>query len=214
MPKKSSSESMEKDIDALQGRIRKLLENSQEDEFEEMKGRTKKIIDESISSLRNEMKRKIDEMEKERVDIASFLAEIKKNRGMIEKVSERLDLLEEPGNKGGISDTSATDDVRKELEKIKYDVRQNTTKNAEAIRNMESELANIMERTNEITSLGNATAGFDIKGMARDIEALKQRTIWLQENIEKLNMQPLLERIREIEEEMRMSRRDPPLVIE
>jgi len=37
---------------------------------------------------------------------------------------------------------------------------------------------------------------------------------WLEENIEKLNIQPLLERIKETEEEIRAMRNESPLIIE
>lgn len=200
-------EGVEKDFKILENGIRKLLESTQEERFEELSER----MDERLSSLGNELERRIDDMKKERIDIASFLAEIKKNRERIAKMEGRLNSFEKDASTGRkIPD----DDIHREFERIRDDVKQGITENVETIKNMEVEMANLRERTEEIKTLGNGLKGFDVESIARDIEVLKQKTHWLEENIEKLNIQSLFKRIREIEEEVRTTRSESPLVIE
>lgn len=211
MAKTKGLEGIEKDFVVLEKGIKKLLEDTQEERFEEMTEIMEERIDEGMSSLKDELERRIDDMKKEKIDIASFLAEIKKNRGRITKMEERLDSFKKDDSTGR---KNMEDDIHREFEKVKNGVKQGITENAGTIKNMEAEMANLRERIEEIKLLGDALKGLDMRSIARDIEVLKQKTHWLGENIEKLNIQPLFERIREIEEEVKVTRDRSPLVIE
>lgn len=204
-------EGIESDFKTLEDGIRKLLDSTQEERFEELSESVEETVDEKLSSFRDELERRMDIMKKERIDIASFLAEIRKNRERIAKMEGRLGSFKKHDStrRDGLED-----DIHREFERIRDDVKKDTAENAEAIKIIEAEISNIRERIGEIKMIGDGMKGFDMESLARDIEVLKQRTHWLEENIEKLDIQPLFERIREIEEQLRTTRGESPLIIE
>jgi hypothetical protein len=211
MARKKGSEGIEKDFKILEDGIKKLLDSTQEERFEELSENMEEKMDERLSSFRDELERRIDNMKKERVDIASFLAEIRKNRERIARMEGRVSSFKKQDSttKSGLEN-----DIHREFERIRDDVKQGTTENTETIKIIEAEMANIRERIGEIKMLGDGLKGLDMESLARDIEVLKQKTHWLEENIEKLDIQPLFERIREIEEDLRATRGESPLIIE
>ncbi len=157
-------------------------------------------------------------------EIDKLFQEVLKNK---EKISEILALRKEVELlKKGMD--SLKREVKKSREDIEDMVRSETDgmeKNLEkrieaipeiqnSIKEIRASINSLSGRMNDIEKRSEEIKGLDIPGLKRDVEALKEKSRWLEESVEAIDMKRIMDMMKEVENRIESLRVSSPLVIE
>ena len=101
-----------------------------------------------------------------------------------------------------------------ELEKIKKEVRHSSEKSRHTLDKMEAEIRFIREDVNRIISIEKEMERISAKSMERDIEGLKMKSQWLETHVKGFDIDPIVERISELEDSIKILKASQPVVWE
>ena len=192
-----------KKTDSLDSGIRKLMKSIHGEE-----------IDEKIEAKMAELRGELESRSSPAADLAPLMAAVRENKERQQRLESGLNRLENI-----IRKTEGTDcdklwsTLQNEIEKLSSDLKEQAAKDRDRIEDMQNQLSGIKDMFKELHGIQESLRGFDARSMAREIEALKQKVSWLQENQVPANVDELKERIEDIEAQLR-SRSDSPLIIE
>jgi len=192
-----------KKTDSLDSDIRKLMKSIHGEE-----------IDEKIEAKMAELRGELESRSSPAADLAPLMAAVRENKERQQRLESGLNRLENI-----IRKTEGTDcdklwsTLQNEIEKLSSDLKEQAAKDRDRIEDMQNQLSGIKDMFKELHGIQESLRGFDARSMAREIEALKQKVSWLQENQVPANVDELKERIEDIEAQLR-SRSDSPLIIE
>jgi hypothetical protein len=189
---------MKADVD---GGIRKLLKSMYGDE-----------IDEKIEAKFAEMRKAIEHEPRGIESVSAGLRESKERLARLEsavsRVESSLQKIESSGKEKMLSV------VRKEIENISSEVKEESGKNRDRIEDVHSQLAGIREIFSEMRGISESLKTVDVRGIARDLESLKQKIEWFEKSQTVEDEDSLSDRLMEIEAQIKAMKFNSPLVIE
>jgi len=105
-------------------------------------------------------------------------------------------------------------DFYREFQRLSREVRESVEKNRETVDRMEAEIKFLKEDMTRIISLEEQTKRISAKTVERDIESLKAKSQWLETSMKGFDIDPLVEKITELEDKIRILKASQPFIIE
>ncbi len=208
------------EIRELKDGIKKLIDIELRKRLEKFEKNMDLKREKSISKFKINMKGELLELKTaiEANEISKFLGAIRKNRESIERIENRIRDFERIKKalmemKKPVKE-KVTEEIFREFEKINEAIEQNAAKNNKFYKKINNWAGNVNTKIEELKKLEILFKKMNAEHMTRDMESLKTKMQWLEENIEKINLKPLYTKIKEIEQELRATHVASPLVIE
>ena len=105
-------------------------------------------------------------------------------------------------------------DFYREFQRLSKEVREGLEKNRETVDRMEAEVKFLKEDVARMISLEEETKRISAKSVERDIESLKAKSNWLETSMKGFDMDPLVEKITELEDKIKILKASQPLILE
>jgi uncharacterized protein YukE len=109
---------------------------------------------------------------------------------------------------------SLEEDIFKHFNEINKKVSESIDKDRESLANMEIELAALKRKLGDAEGIEDELHGLDVKSIRKDIESLKTKAHWVELEMEKIHIRPLIDRIDELEARVNAFKLSQPMVIE
>ena len=161
------------------------------------------------------------EVKKHEKDILFTQSEMSKLFSEVVKNRERIKSMESSSSKMGSVNTGKIDvrgledKISNEIQTINKSVMDNVSKSRQEVDRMGGEIRNLRRNIEEFKGLTSKLDNLDVAGLRRDIESLRERNKWLEQQINSLDMEPLYELIKEVEGRVASSSRyAAPVIIE
>jgi len=106
------------------------------------------------------------------------------------------------------------EDLFREFQHLKKEVKESVEKNRHAVDKMEADIKFIKEDIGRIMSLEEEMSRINAKSVTRDIESLKAKSHWLETHMKGFNVDPIIEKIQEIEDNIKIMKASQPLILE
>lgn len=105
-------------------------------------------------------------------------------------------------------------DIFKRFNQINKTIATSLEEQRKTIENTEIEISTLKKNLDEFQTFDKEFMNLDTASLKRDIESLKTKTQWLELEMEKMNIRPLLEKIRELEARIDALKLSQPMIIE
>jgi len=106
------------------------------------------------------------------------------------------------------------EDIAREFQHLKSEVRESIKKNTHLVEKMEAEIKFLKDDMARVMSLEEEMNRLNMKSLTRDLESLKAKSHWLEGSIQKFDLDPLVERMSEMEEKIKILKASQPLILE
>jgi uncharacterized phage infection (PIP) family protein YhgE len=148
-------------------------------------------------------------------DVPKFLKEVDKNRKRIEGLEDMKIRFEDMEKRSASFDAQEVkDSIVTEFEKINTDLVESIEKKKSEIQRLEQETAQMREGILSLKNLEGKLKDMDSESITRDLEILKTKTKWLEDQIGEINIKPLHDRISELETDLKRITSNSPLIVE
>ncbi|MFC2143976.1 hypothetical protein ACFLQO_01270 [Candidatus Aenigmatarchaeota archaeon] len=161
------------------------------------------------------------EVKKHEKDILFTQSEMSKLFSEVVKNRERIKSMESSSSKMGSVNTGKIDvrgledKISNEIQTLNKSVMDNVSKSRQEVDRMGGEIRNLRRDIEEFKGLTSKLDNLDVAGLRRDIESLREKNKWLEQQINSLDMEPLYELIKEVEGRVASSSRyAAPVIIE
>lgn len=105
-------------------------------------------------------------------------------------------------------------DFYREFQHLSKEVKESLEKNRHAVDRMEAEVKFLKEDVARVVSLEEEMKRISAKTVERDIESLKAKSNWLESSMKGFDIDPIVEKISELEDKIRILKASQPLIIE
>ncbi len=176
--------------------------------IETVKKKEEKLV---IKPKESGLERSLKFIEKE---VDKFAEEVLKNKEKIQELfslQKRLSMLE---NRIYEIESKRFGEMDKELKKLKEMIDETTKREREVNDKMAAELNLIKEDIKALKSLEENIKNIGLKEIRREVEILKEKAKWMEENIEKFDIQPLYKLIKDIENKVDLLKISSPMILE
>lgn len=148
-------------------------------------------------------------------EMSKMFAEVVKNRERVKKVEAMSRSMSSRPQKAKV-DTKAIDDrISSQFQGINSTMAENFRKSKEDLERMSGDVSSMKRDVNELKEMSDKMKGMDVSGLKREIESLKEKNRWLEQQINNLDIEPLYELIKEIENRVSSARTGGmPVIIE
>jgi SMC interacting uncharacterized protein involved in chromosome segregation len=187
--------------DDLDSSIKKLMESLHGEEIDEK-------IEARMSELRSEMGPRTE------TDVAPLISGMREMRDRISRLESALSKVSQSARPAQDRDDKLWSAMQTEIDKLSSEVKEDAAKSRDMIEDLHSQLSGIRDIIKEMRQIHEEIKSFDTKGASREMESMKQRLNWLEQNSGVQDIEKLKERIEEIEASLRGVRSGEPLVIE
>ena len=156
----------------------------------------------------------VDLTQKER-ELSKFIneiGEIRERVAAIEKIKTDVDDLKSRLIK--IDFEGLSNEIYNQFERMNENIKQSDKKTDDAIEKLNVEIKTLKENMNEAMKTREHIEKLDIPNIRRDMEVLRQKSEYLQNQLERINIEPLVEMVSEVENKMSVLQASSALVIE
>lgn len=205
-----------------------------------------------VDALKNTIKRTVDEVLKEKREIAQTDVDLGRVDERLEEMDSRVKSLEravkdseslvkkalEKELKGldinkavGKGMESSVSELRKDVEMLRNDIESSSTKKLEEeldrqVGSLRSEVNGLAAKSKaldqRLASAENVKGGVpmppvptkDTQKFLRDMEIIKTKQEWIENNIERIDVRPLMKKMEELEHRIRVLKVSSPIVLE
>ena len=109
---------------------------------------------------------------------------------------------------------SLESDLVREFQKLSKEVRGGLERNRHAVDKMEAEIKFLKEDVGRVMSLEEQMNRLNMKNLTRELESLKAKSNWLEGKIGTFDLDPVVERISDIEDRIKILKAAQPFIIE
>ncbi len=185
-------------------------------ETSELKRRIE-LMESRLQGAEQDMEEEIEKLKREgrSAEFSKFMTAVEDNR---KRISELYPLKQEvesiKSNAASFDAQEMKNGVMAEIGKLESKLSETVAKKGEDIQRLEQEMARMRQAIDSIREVGEQVKGVDSKSMSRDLEILKTKSKWLEEQVEGLDLKPLHSRLKDLEHEMRKITVRSPLIVE
>jgi predicted nucleic acid-binding Zn-ribbon protein len=170
-----------------------------------------KRIEENAREIRN---LQVDLTRNEQ-EVAQFLKESREARQRLEKLEEmKGDLKALKSRIDRIDFQGLTKEIYGQFEKMNSSIREAEKKTDDLVEKFSVELKTLRESMGESVQAKEHVESLDISNIRRDMESLKQKSQYIEQHLEKVDMQPIVDMIREVENKVNTLKASSALIIE
>jgi hypothetical protein len=167
------------------------------------------------TSLELELKKHEKDLLFTQSEMSKMFAEVVKNRERVKNVETMAKNISSRPQETKIDVKTIDDRIKNQFQGINSTVTENSRKSREDIERMSDDVSNMKRDISELKEMSNKMKGMDVSGLKREIESLKERNRWLEQQINNLDIEPLYELIKEIENKVSSNRIGvSPVIIE
>ena len=105
-------------------------------------------------------------------------------------------------------------DFYREFGRLSRDVKDSLEKNRHAVDRMEAEVKFMKEDIARMLSIEDEMKRISAKSIERDIESLKAKSSWLETSMKGFDIDPIVEKISELEGKIRILKASQPVILE
>ena len=105
-------------------------------------------------------------------------------------------------------------DFYREFERLTKEVKSDLEKNRHAVDKAEAEIKFLKEDIARIISIEEEMKRISAKSLERDVESLKAKSQWLETHVKGFDIDPLIEKIQDIEDKIKIMKASQPLIID
>lgn len=105
-------------------------------------------------------------------------------------------------------------DVFREIENMHKNIKNVFDENKEYFRRFNTEISSFNDKIKKLETCAGSLENIDADRIHRDLEMVKSKQHWIENNIHEFNLEPLHEKIKELEKEIHNLRTNSPLIIE
>jgi hypothetical protein len=105
-------------------------------------------------------------------------------------------------------------DFFREFEHMKKEIKESLERNSHAVDKMEAEIKFLKEDMGRIMSLEEEMNRLNMKSLTRDVEGLKEKSRWLETSFKSFDIDPIIEKISEIEDKVKIMKASQPIILE
>jgi hypothetical protein len=166
-----------------------------------------------IKNLQVGLKKSEKDMLFTQSEMGKLFSEVVKNR---ERIKNMESALRGMGSKpvAGIGVKMVDDRIAAQIERMKSAMGEGGTKSREEIDRMSGTINELRREVEELKKIKNAINASDLSGLRRDIESLKEKSEWIEKQVENVDIEPLYELVKELEDRMSSRRVTSPVIIE
>jgi hypothetical protein len=156
------------------------------------------------------IKKVFEETQKE---FLTFLVEVKRNRQRIQELENLFSEVNEIRKKFNAMDFKGmTDEIYRQFERMNSVVKDNESKIEELVSRDESRIGALEKKLDEIAaSLTSIPAVEEVK---RDLEVIRQKVEWLEKSRQEVDVQPVMDMVKELHEKLESLKVRAPYIIE
>jgi chromosome segregation ATPase len=188
----------------------------QQHELEEMAKRIG-MIESRIEETERDIEESVGRMRRQSGagDMSKFLSVVNDNKRRIEGVEAmRKEFESVKKRSASFNAQEIKDNIMKDFEKINSSLVESVEQKKTEIQRIEQETAKMREGIESLKELEKKVGGVNSEGISRDLEILKTKTKWLEEQLEGLDIKPLHDRLKELELDLNRITTNSPLVVE
>jgi chromosome segregation ATPase len=168
-------------------------------------------IEESVKELNN-LRLDVARQGQEFAQMARDISELKKQ---MEGYSEtRAQVKSLKANVDKIDFQELSQEIYAQFEKMKSSIKESEKKTDDVAERLNVELKTVKEQLNETKQAGEAMKDLDVSSMRRDVESLKQKSAYIEQHIERVDIRPVIEMIKDVENKVEGLRTSSALIIE
>jgi len=172
-------------------------------------------VDEKVEAKFNELRSEMESRSRPESDIAPLMAGLRETRERTNRLESGMNRLENLCRKTeGIDQEKLWSTVQSEIDKLSAELKEQASKDRDRIEDLQSQLSGMKDVFKELRHIHEALKGVDIAAVARDIESIKQKLSWLEQNQKPAGIDELMERLEDVEAQLKGARLGAPLVIE
>jgi len=105
-------------------------------------------------------------------------------------------------------------DFYKEFEHMKKEMKESLEKNRHAVERMEGEVKFLKQDVARVMGLEEEMNRLNMKSLTRDVESLKEKSHWLEGKFQVFDMDPVLDKLQELEDKLKIMKASQPLILE
>lgn len=149
-------------------------------------------------------------------EMSKLFAEVVKNRERIKKTENDINNLNTTKDKTSSVDPKAIEEkLSAEVERMSKSFMEKDSKSSQELERMAGDMGSLKRDIEEMKSAAKVLNNLDVAGIRRDIEALKSKAQWLEKEMKNIDMEPLYDLIKEIENKISSGRIvTAPVIIE
>ena len=195
---------MKKKIDDLDAGIRKLMDSLHGEEIEER-------VEAKFNDLRSELETKA----RPDSDMAPLIAGLKETKERMNRLESGMTRLENLYRKTeGLDQEKLWSTLQAEIDRLSAELKEQAAKDRDRIEDLQSQLSGVKDVFKELRHIHEALKGVDVVAVARDIESIKQKLSWIEQNQKPAGIDELMERLEDVEAQLKGARLGSPLIIE
>ncbi len=107
-----------------------------------------------------------------------------------------------------------TQEIYSQFEKMNSSIRESEKRTDDLAESFNVEVKTLKEKMGEATQAKERVDGLDISNIRRDMESLKQKSQYIEQHLDKFDVEPIVEMIREVENKVNNLRASSALIIE
>jgi deoxyribodipyrimidine photolyase len=105
-------------------------------------------------------------------------------------------------------------DFYREFEHMKKEIKESLEKNRHTVERMEGEVKFLKQDMARVMGLEEEMNRLNMKSLTRDVEGLKAKSQWLEGKFQVFDMDPVLDKIQEIEDKIKILKASQPIILE
>jgi hypothetical protein len=106
------------------------------------------------------------------------------------------------------------EDLVREFQHLKAEVKESVKKNTHTVERMEAEVKFLKEDVGRVMGLEEEMNRLNMKSLTRDMESLKAKSHWLEGKIGTFDLDPVIEKISDMEDKIKIMKASQPLILE
>jgi uncharacterized protein YukE len=107
-----------------------------------------------------------------------------------------------------------TQEIYSQFEKMNKDIRDSERRTDDLVERFNVEIKTLKEKMGETKQAKEHVEGLDISNIRRDMESLKQKSQYIEQHLERVDVKPIVEMIKEVENKVNNLRASSALIIE
>jgi chromosome segregation ATPase len=172
-------------------------------------------VDEKVEAKFNELRSEMESRSMPESDIAPLIAGMRELRDRTNRLESGMNRLENLCRKTeGIDQEKLWSTVQSEIDKLSSELTEQASKDRDRIEDLQSQLSSMKDVFKELRHIHEALKGVDVGALARDIESIKQKLSWIEQNQKPAGIDGLVERLEDVEAQLKGARLGSPLIIE
>ena len=169
------------------------------------------MVNDNASNIRNaqaELTRREQEVSKyinEISNSAENLGKIDEMKSSVESLKSRIDKIDFKG---------LSEDIYNQFEKMNTGIKDTDKRNDDAVEKLNVEIKTLREKMNEVSNAKEHVDNLDITNIRRDMEIIKQKNQFLEQHLERVDIRPIVDMIKDVELKVNNLQASSALIIE